>query len=83
MEGAYYATAAVKRVKARGLSFDDLAASPESDQKSASFKSKRLKQINEGVVVASEKPEYHSNVYWGNVEVNSNYKLDDLLADYQ
>lgn len=69
--------------KPRGLSFDDLAATPESDAqsvRSGSMKGRREK-ISEAVNVEPEKPEFHSNVFWRKPDIVEE-NLDDLLADY-
>ena len=53
--------------KPRGLSFDDLAATPESDAasvRSGSMKGKREKIEAVKPPAEPEKPEYHNNVYW-------------------
>jgi hypothetical protein len=53
--------------KPRGLSFDDLAATPESDAqsvRSGSMKGKRDKIEASQAPLEPEKSEYHNNVYW-------------------
>ena len=70
--------------KPRGLSFDDLAATPESDAqsvRSGSMKGRREKVSEEAANVEPEKPEFHSNVFWRKPDIVGE-NLDDLLADY-
>ena len=70
--------------KPRGLSFDDLAATPESDAqsvRSGSMKDRREK-VTALVDAEPEKPEFHNNVFWRKPDILMEESLDDLLADY-
>jgi len=77
---ADYYSGREERKKPRGLSFDDLAATPASDRKSASMKG--VRPVLKSTPPELEKSEYHDNVFWS-VNALGIQSLDDLLGDYE